>query len=207
MSETGRRDTGEKTVVIVRHGETDWSRSGRHTGSTDLPLTGEGRRKATRLAPALGRFDFSHVFTSPLQRAVETCELAGLGGRAERLDDLLEWNYGELEGVTTAEIHQSSPDWNLWIDGAPGGESPPEVAGRADDVIALLRRILAEEAGDVALFGHGHFSVALCVRWIRLPISSGRGFNLDTGSLSALGWHHSDPVIRLFNERPEAGVA
>jgi len=199
--------TGGQCVVIVRHGETEWSRTGQHTGSTDLPLTGEGCHRAALLTPALGRFDFSHVFTSPQQRAVKTCELAGQGGRAERLDDLLEWDYGEFEGVTTAEIRQSSPDWNLWVDGVPGGESPPEVAERADGVIALLERILAEETGNVALFGHGHFSVALCVRWIRLPIASGRGFKLDTGSLSVLGWHHADPVIRLFNERPDFGVA
>lgn len=195
--------THQRRVVIVRHGETEWSRTGQHTGSTDLPLTGAGRRKAALLAPALARFEFSHVLTSPLRRAVETCELAGLGGRGEPLDGLREWDYGDFEGVTTAEIHERSPDWNLFADGAPGGESPSEVAERADEVIASARRILADEAGDVALFGHGHFSVALCVRWIGLPIGYGRGFSLDTGSLSILGWHHSDAVIRLFNQRPD----
>ena len=193
-------ETGRSRIVIVRHGETEWSRSGQHTGSTDLSLTEEGRRKVRLLAPALRRFAFSRVFTSPLRRAVETCELVGLGDHAEPLEGLVEWDYGEYEGVTTADIRRTHPGWNLWKDGGPGGETAVQVAERADRVLSDLAGLEGSGHGDIALFGHGHFSVALCVRWIALPIEYGSGFTLDTASLSILGWHRSDPVIRLLNE-------
>lgn len=187
------------TIYLARHGETAWSLSGQHTGLTDLPLTEHGERNARRLGERLKGLTFAKVFTSPLQRAARTCKLAGFGAVAEVDCDLVEWNYGEYEGRRTAEIHTERPDWQLFRDGCPGGESPDQVAARADRVVS---RVCAVQ-GDVLLFTSGHFLRMLAVRWLRLePTANGRYFMLSTASLSALGYENdlSRPVIRLWNE-------
>lgn len=151
-------------VYLARHGETAWSLSGQHTGLTDLPLTDRGERNARRLGERLKSLKFNKVFSSPLQRAMRTCELAGFGGQAEIDRDLLEWNYGEYEGRRSVEIHTERPDWNLFRDGCPGGESPSEIAGRADRVVNRVREV----KGDVLLFTSGHFLRVLAARWLGL---------------------------------------
>jgi probable phosphoglycerate mutase len=182
-------------LVLVRHGQTEWSRDKKHTGRTDIPLTAEGEAEARAVAPLLDGFDFTRVVSSPLGRALETCRLAGLGDRVETDDDLLEWDYGEYEGVTTAEIHETRPGWVLWRDGCPGGESPAEVGARAD---AFLERI-ASEPGDVAVFGHGHMSRVIAARWLELGPSEGARFALGTATFNLLGWEHDWHVIRTWN--------
>jgi broad specificity phosphatase PhoE len=186
-------------IYIARHGETAWSLTGQHTGLTDLPLTKAGEMNARRLAERLKGLTFTKVFTSPLQRAVRTCELAGFGAQAEIDPDLVEWNYGEYEGRTGAEIRKERPDWQLFRDGAPGGESPQQVEARADRIVARLRAI----PGDVLLFSSGHFIRVLAVRWIgiELPVHA-RSLMLSTASLSAVGYENdlSRPVIRLWND-------
>jgi broad specificity phosphatase PhoE len=183
---------------VARHGETAWSLSGQHTGLTDLPLTERGERNARRLGERLHGMNFTKVFTSPLQRAAGTCELAGFGAAAEIDRDLLEWNYGEYEGRRTAEILAERPDWELFRDGCPGGESPGQIGARADRVVSRLRAV----EGDVLLFSSGHFLRVLAARWLGLPPGAGRYFLLSTASLSALGYEHnrSEPVIRLWND-------
>ena len=186
-------------VYLARHGETAWSLTGQHTGLTDLPLTERGERNASRLQQRLKGLRFAKVFTSPLQRARRTCELAGFGSVAEIDRDLLEWNYGEYEGRRTAEIRAERPDWNLFRDGCPGGESPAQVAARADRAVSRVRAV----QGDVLLFSSGHFLRALASRWIGLELTvHARSFMLSTASLSALGYEDSlsRPVIRLWNE-------
>jgi broad specificity phosphatase PhoE len=182
-------------LVPVRHGETEWSRDGRHTGRTDLPLTDNGRENAKRIAPLLERFTFERVLSSPLQRALDTCRLAGLGDRAEITDDLQEWDYGEYEGVRTDEIHENRPDWVLWRDGCPGGEQPADVGVRADRLLAEL----AGTPGDVAIFGHGHMLRVLTARWCELPPSEGSRFVLGTATISLLGWEHDWHAVRTWN--------
>jgi broad specificity phosphatase PhoE len=182
-------------LVLVRHGETEWSRDGRHTGRTDLPLTEAGVREADRVRELLLRFSFERVLSSPLTRAVETCRLAGLGDVVETRDELLEWDYGEYEGRTTAEIHQTAPDWVLWRDGCPGGELPAEVGARADRLLSEL----AGGQGDVAVFGHGHMLRVLTARWLELPPAEGARFTLGTATLSVLGWEHDWHTIRTWN--------
>jgi broad specificity phosphatase PhoE len=182
-------------IVLVRHGETEWSRDGQHTGRTDIPLTDAGRRQAELLRGALAEWTFSRVLSSPLERALETCRLAGLGEKVELSDDLLEWDYGDYEGITTAEIHQERPDWYLWRDGCPGGETAPEVGARVDRVIAQLRSL----EGDAALFSHGHVLRVLAARWLKLGPESGALFKLDTGTLSSLGYERKTPVITRWN--------
>jgi probable phosphoglycerate mutase len=182
-------------VWLVRHGETEWSRSGQHTGLTDLPLTDGGRRAARALAPVLARESFALVLTSPLARARETCALAGLGDRARVDPDLVEWNYGEYEGRTTAEIHVRAPGWLLFTDGAPAGERPDDVGRRVDRVIGRARAA----AGDVAIFGHGHALRALAARWLGWPVAAGRHFVLDTGTVSILGAYRQAPAIERWN--------
>ena len=185
-------------IVLVRHGETAWSVTGQHTGRTDIPLTGQGEQQARRLAELLGKVAFTHVLTSPLQRARRTCELAGLGAVARVDPNLAEWNYGEYEGRTLAEIRAERPGWSVYRDACPGGESPEDVSRRADLVVADLRRL----DGAVAVFSHGHFLRSLAVRWIGLPIAEGQHLNLDTASLSILAHDHRDvevPVISLWN--------
>jgi broad specificity phosphatase PhoE len=186
-------------VYLARHGETAWSLSGQHTGLTDLPLTSNGERNARRLGERLKSMTFAKVFTSPLQRATRTCELAGFGTVAESDPDLVEWNYGQYEGLRSAEILAKRPDWQLFRDGAPGGESPAQVGERADRVVKRVRTF----RGDVLLFSSGHFIRVFADRWLgRDPGYVGRYFLLSTASLSAVGYEHnlSQPVIRFWND-------
>lgn len=182
-------------VWLIRHGETEWSRSGRHTGRTDLPLTETGRRVAAALAPVLGRESFALVLVSPLKRAQETCELAGLGDRAQVEPDLLEWNYGEYEGLTPAEIHERAPGWLLFTDGAPGGERPDDVGRRVDRVITRARTA----PGNVVVFAHGHLLRVLAARWLGWPVAAGRHFLLDTGTVNILSAYRQAPAIKRWN--------
>ena len=189
---------GLPIVYLARHGETAWSLSGQHTGLTDLPLTAHGEANAVRLRGRLSGISFTKVFTSPLQRAFRTCQLAGFGERAEVDPDLVEWNYGQYEGRKSAEILAERPDWQLFRDGCPGGESPSDVAARADRVVARLRAV----DGNVLLFSSGHFLRVLAVRWLGLAPLGGQYFMLSTASLSALSYEHgvSDPAVRLWND-------
>jgi len=191
-------------IYLARHGETAWSLSGQHTGLTDLPLTERGERNARRLGERLMGHLFAKVFTSPLQRAARTCELAGFGAVAEIDRDLVEWNYGQYEGVRTAEIHKQRPDWQLFRDGCPGGESPDQVGARADEVVCRVRAV----QGDVLLFSSGHFLRVLAARWLGLEPGAGRYFLLATASLSALGYEHnrSQPVIQLWDDTRHVGA-
>jgi broad specificity phosphatase PhoE len=182
-------------VVLVRHGQTEWSAAGRHTGRTDVPLTEEGRRQAVALQACLSQWRFVLVLSSPLQRAAETCRLAGLGDGAKVRDDLLEWDYGDNEGRTTGEIRSTKPGWSLWRDGVPNGESAEAVAARADRVIAEVR----SAGGDVALFAHGHLLRVLTARWLDLPPDRGRSFVLETATLSVLGYERENPAIVRWN--------
>ncbi|HEY1359175.1 MAG TPA: histidine phosphatase family protein [Thermoleophilaceae bacterium] len=186
---------GRPEVVLVRHGETEWSRSGRHTGRTDIPLTEAGRRAAEVLRDPLSRRSFARVLTSPLSRAADTCKLAGLGGRAETRDELLEWDYGDYDGLTTPEIRERRPDWRLWRDGCPGGETPDEVAGRVDRVIVELQG----QDGDSILFAHGHVLRVLAARWVELGPEWGSRFMLGTATLSVLGWERETAAFRVWN--------
>ena len=185
-------------IYVARHGETAWSLSGQHTGRTDLPLTEQGERNARRLGERLQGMNFAKVFTSPLQRAARTCALAGFGAGVEVDRDLVEWNYGEYEGRRTVEILAERPNWELFRDGCPGGESPGQIGARADRVVSRVRAI----EGDVLLFSSGHFLRVLAARWLGLEPGAGRYFLLSTASLSALSYEHnrSEPVVRLWNE-------
>lgn len=187
----------DQRVYVIRHGETEWSLSGQHTGITDIPLTEHGREVARLLAPILARETFTLVLTSPLQRARETCELAGLGHRAEIEPDLMEWNYGEYEGLTPREIHEKAPGWMIFRDGCPGGETPEEVGAQVDRVIARVRSV----TGTVALFAHGHVLRVLAARWLGLPPMGGQHFLLDTATLNILGYYRGVPAIKSWNAR------
>ena len=185
-------------LYLARHGETAWSRTGQHTGITDLPLTERGERNARLLGKRLAGLTLAKVFTSPSQRATRTCKLAGFAAVAEVDRNLVEWDYGKYEGLRTAEIHAMRPGWQLFRDGCPGGESPDQVAARADQVVSRVRAI----EGDVLIFSSGHFLRMLAARWIGLEPASGRLFLLNTASLSALGYEHnlSQPVIRFWDD-------
>jgi probable phosphoglycerate mutase len=185
-------------IYLARHGETAWTLSGQHTGLTDLPLTERGERNARNLGERLHGLTLTKVFASPLQRAVRTRELAGFGRLYEIDRDLLEWNYGQYEGRLTADIHEECPGWQLFRDGCPGGETPEQVAARADRVISRVRAI----AGDVLIFSSGHFLRVLAARWLGLEPAGGRYFLLSTASLSALSYEHnlSQPAIRLWDD-------
>ena len=186
-------------VYLARHGETAWTLSGQYTGLTDLPLTERGERNARRLEERLRGLSFTNVFTSPLQRARRTCELAGFGAVTEIDPDLVEWNYGDYEGLHTAEIRAKRPGWELFRDGCPGGESPPQITARADRVVSRIRAV----PGDVLLFSSGHFIRVLATRWIGLEVTANaRRFMLSTASLSAVGYENelSRAVIRLWND-------
>jgi len=183
-------------IWFVRHGETEWSRLGRHTGRTDVPLTERGRGEADLLSARLGSHRFVRVLTSPLRRAAETCRLAGFRHLAEVRDDLMEWDYGAYEGMTTGEIRAERPGWSLWADGAPAGESPAEVGLRADRVVTELGGI----DGDVAVFAHGHILRVLAARWLGLPPSEGRLLVLGTTAISILGYEREVPAIISWNE-------
>jgi len=185
-------------LCLVRHGETAWSLSGQHTGRTDIPLTEKGEQDARKLAERLSTVKFSHVFTSPLQRARRTCVLAGLGEVAEIEPDLVEWDYGDYEGQRPADIRAARPGWNVFRDGCPGGESPAQVSERADRLIARLRTL----EGNIAIFSHGHFGRVLAARWIGLEIRQAQNLLLSTASVSILGYEHNlaeVPAIVLWN--------
>ncbi len=186
------------TLYLARHGETAWSLSGQHTGLTDLPLTERGERNARNLGPRLAGLTFAKVFTSPLQRATRTCQLAGFAAAAEVDRDLVEWDYGDYEGLRTAEIHDKRPEWKLFRDGCPGGESPDQIGARADRVVGRVRAV----KGDVLIFSSGHFLRVLAARWLGLEPVNGRLFMLKTASLSALGYENelSQPVISLWDD-------
>jgi broad specificity phosphatase PhoE len=188
----------QPTLTLIRHGDTEWSLTGRHTGWTDIPLVASGRRQAELLGTRLAGRSFSLVLSSPLSRAFETCRLAGLGDAVVVDADLREWNYGDLEGMTSDEIRGAMPGWTIWSGPVPGGETSDEVGQRADRVIA--RALPA--AGDVAIFAHGHLLRVLAARWLGLPPDQGALFELGTATLSQLGWEREGRVIELWNEPP-----
>jgi broad specificity phosphatase PhoE len=182
-------------VFLIRHGETAWSLGGRHTGTTDIALTDNGRRLAERMKPFLAKHTFRLALCSPMLRARETCELAGFGDAAITDTDLVEWNYGEYEGLTPEQIHELAPGWLIFRDGCPAGEAPEQVAARVDRVIVRSRAI----DGDVVLFAHGHVLRVLAARWIGLPALGGQHFMLRTGAVSVLGFYREIPAVRVWN--------
>ena len=188
------------SVLAIRHGETEWSLNGRHTGTTDIPLTDNGRRLARLLRSPLSGRAFALVLVSPLQRARETCELAGVAASAVIDSDLMEWDYGTYEGLTPEQIHKQSPGWLIFRDGCPGGETPEQVGARTDRVIARARAA----HGDVALFAHGHVLRVLVARWLGLPADAGEHFLLDTGTLNVLDYYRGIPALKTWNA-PLAG--
>ena len=190
-------------IYLARHGETVWSVTGQHTGVTDLPLTDRGECNAVRLGERLRGLVFTKVFTSPLRRAARTCELAGFGAVANVDRDLMEWNYGDYEGLRTVEIRAKRPDWHLFRDGCPNGESPVQIGARADRVVSRMRAI----KGDVLLFSSGHFLRVFAARWLGLEPAAGKFLMLDTASLSALSYEHdlSQPAIRFWNDSRHLG--
>jgi len=191
------------SVYLARHGETAWTVTSRHTGRTDIPLTERGERNARRLGERLRGMSFAQVWTSPLQRASRTCDLAGFGALARPDADLLEWDYGEYEGRTSVQIHAICPDWDLFRDGCPGGETPRDVAARADRVVGRVRAV----HGDVLLFSSGHFLRVLAARWLALEPAAGTYFMLGTASLSALSYEHNEshPAIRFWDDTRHVG--
>jgi len=188
-------------LVLVRHGETEWSLSGRHTGRTDIALTPRGEEGARALEPFLRNFAFARVLTSPRARAQRTCALAGLGGGAEIAPDLAEWDYGDYEGLRSAEIEKQRPGWSIFRDGCPGGETPAQASARADRLLDRLRA----QGGDAALFTHGHFGRVLAARWIGAPVLLGRHFSIGVASVGILGAdasHRENAAIALWNFSP-----
>jgi len=183
-------------IFLARHGETEWSLNGRHTGTTDIPLTDNGRRHAEALGARLAGREFAAVFTSPLVRAAETCRLAGLGERAVVREELMEWNYGEYEGRTTADIRETVPGWTVWTHETPGGETPEQVGARCD---ALIEELVQFD-GDVACFAHGHILRVLGARWMGVPPQKGANLALSTGTLSVLGWERVNRTLQLWND-------
>ncbi|UXH76080.1 histidine phosphatase family protein [Roseateles amylovorans] len=195
--------TSDMDICLVRHGETDWSLTGQHTGITDLGLTHHGQAQARRLAPRLRQLGIDHVRVSPRLRAQQTCALAGFADRSEIDPDLAEWDYGAYEGRRTVDILREVPDWDIWRDGCPGGETPEAVQHRIDRLLLRLARL----SGRVALFAHGQLGAALAARWIGLPVSAGQHFSLQTASVSLLGVDPRRPDRRridLWNEAPPA---
>jgi probable phosphoglycerate mutase len=195
MSGSAPGTPGHHEIVVVRHGETEWSLLGRHTSTTDLPLTERGRERARALASELAGRRFTLVLCSPLRRARETCALAGFGGVMELCDDLHEWDYGEYEGLTTPEIHERDPGWVLWRDGCPGGETPAEVGARADRALPRLR----SAGGDAIAFAHGHILRVVGSRWIGMEPAAGARFALGAGAVSALGFERDTEVLARWN--------
>ena len=191
-----------RQLWLLRHGATEWALNGRHTGSTDLPLLPVGEAEARALSPVLSQQHFAAVFSSPLQRARRTCELAGLGDQMQICDDIIEWNYGDYEGITTATIRESIPDWTIWSHGCPNGEDPPQVEARCARAISTALAI--PEDGDVALFAHGHILRALAGTWLGLGAAGGQLLRLGTASVSILGWERETRAIQRWNA-PSAG--
>jgi broad specificity phosphatase PhoE len=190
-------------IIVVRHGETEWSLSGQHTSRTDLPLTPAGRERATRLPELLSDYSFSLVLSSPLLRALETAEIAGFKDRVVIDEDLREWDYGEYEGLTTPQIREQRPDWSLWRDGCPGGESPAQVGERADRVVA---RMVGAEGGALA-FAHGHILRVLTARWAELSVAGGARFKFGAGAIGVLGHERETRAIERWNLTPELPAA
>ncbi|MCA1692672.1 MAG: histidine phosphatase family protein [Acidimicrobiales bacterium] len=193
-------------LLLVRHGETEWTISGQHTGgATDIPLTENGREQAERHGAALAGREFARVLSSPLSRALDTCRLAGLGDVVETTEDLVEWNYGEYDGLTTPAIREKAPGWSLWTDGAPGGETAADVGARVDRILEEVRSLHSAQGaaraqeGDVVLFAHGHVLRVLTARWLGLPPTEGRLFALYPASVSVLGFERETPVIIRWN--------
>jgi probable phosphoglycerate mutase len=186
-------------IVVVRHGETEWSLSGQHTSRTDLPLTTNGRQRATALRDLLAGYSFALVLSSPLRRALETCEIAGYGHVVELDDDLREWDYGEYEGLTTPQIREGRPDWNLWRDGCPGGERPAEVGERVDRV---LERLAAAD-GDAVAFAHGHILRVVTARWADMDVAGGARFKFGAGAIGVLGHERETRVVERWNLSPD----
>lgn len=184
-------------IAVVRHGQTEWSLNGRHTGTTDIPLTDEGRAEARASAPLVQAMPIDRIVCSPLQRARETCALLGLGLEPTIDPDLVEWNYGVYEGITTKEIRETVPDWTVWFGGCPDGETPDQVATRVDRVIATAR----EAGGTTLVVAHGHVLRVLTARWLGLAPQDGRFFRLDTATVSLLGWERETPVVLRWNSR------
>ena len=187
----------QRQLWLLRHGATEWALNGRHTGSTDLPLLPEGEAEATALAPILAKQAFAAVFSSPLQRARRTCELGGLGNQMKILNDILEWNYGDYEGITTPQIRESVPDWTVWTHGCPNGENADQVQTRCETAIGTA--LAAPGNGDVALFAHGHILRALAGTWLGLGAAGGRLLKLGTASVSVLGWERGQRAIARWN--------
>jgi broad specificity phosphatase PhoE len=185
----------DQRVLIIRHGQTEWSANGRHTSTTDLALTEDGRAQAEGLAAKLAAETFSLVLCSPLRRARETCELAGFGRRAEICDELREWEYGQYEGLTTSQIRLRDPDWDLWSQGCPGGEGPAEVGQRVDQVLARIQ----QSDGDALVFAHGHVLRVLTARWLQMATAAGARFKLAAGSIGVLGYERETEVIDRWN--------
>lgn len=185
-------------IVVVRHGETEWSLSGQHTSRTDLALTDNGRKRAEALREPLSGYSFSLVLSSPLHRALETCEIAGFGEVVELEDDLREWDYGEYEGLTTPQIRETRPDWDLWRDGCPGGEGPPEVGARADRVLARL----ASAEGDAVAFAHGHILRVVTARWAGMEVAEGARLMFGAGAIGVLGHERETRAIEHWNLAP-----
>ena len=192
-------------IYLVRHGETAWSLSGQHTGTTDLALTAHGEDESRALAPRLAQIGFTHVLVSPRLRARQTCVLTGCGAASQLEPDLAEWNYGDYEGLTSEDICKTRPGWNVWRDGCPHGEKPSDVCARADRLIARLCRL----QGRVALFSHGQFGTALAVRWMHLPVLAGQHFAISPASVGRLGYASHHPAVRvlsLWNETQISGL-
>ena len=186
-----------RQLWLLRPGATEWALNGRHTGSTDLPLLPEGDAEARALGPVLSQQTFAAVFSSPLQRAQRTCELAGLGDQMQICDDIIEWNYGDYEGITTATIRETVPDWTVWSHGCPNGEGAPQVEARCTTAISTALAVPGE--GDVALFAHGHILRALAGTWLGLGAAGGQLLKLGTASVSILGWERGAPTIQRWN--------
>lgn len=186
-------------IVLVRHGETEWSRDHKHTGRTDIALTDKGVGDAEALGSVLKEHEFAHLLSSPRRRALDTCRLAGLG-EPEVVDDLAEWDYGVYEGLTTPEIRTEVPGWTVWTHPSPEGETAEQVGARADRVVATLRRLTTDGQGDVAVFSHGHFLRVLGARWVDLDVADGRRLGLHTAAICELGYERDTPVLWLWNE-------
>jgi broad specificity phosphatase PhoE len=192
--EAGTDSQGAARIFLVRHGQTEWSASGKHTSRTDLELLEEGRERAIRLGQQLAGIQFQLVLSSPFRRAVETCELAGYGEQMELCEDLHEWDYGDYEGITTPDIRRERPGWNLWRDGCPGGEQPEEVGARADRVLARLR----SAGGNALAFAHGHILRVITARWLELDVAGGARFAMSAGSVGVLGYERETEVLQRW---------